>query len=93
MRQVFVKAVPGANCVPSGIVTSLTKVALSQPLGFPPVLPPVPSLEITVNVLVALGLGVGVPVAVAVNVGVLVSVAGGVSEKDAFTVSATYVST
>ena len=32
-RQVLVKVVPGANIVPSGTVTSVTNVALSQPLG------------------------------------------------------------
>ena len=32
-RQVLIKVVPGENSVPSGTVTSVTKVALLQPTG------------------------------------------------------------
>ena len=69
------KTVPGASWVPSGIVTSLMKVALSQ------VVPGITPLWVGdgLGVLSSVGLGEGVGVDVGEGVGVWVSVAVGSS--------------
>ena len=65
------KAVPGANWVPSGMVTSLMNAALSQELPVDPVfLGDVGEGSLMVGLDVAVGVSVGVEVSVGVGVSV-----------------------
>ena len=87
MRQVFVKTVPGAKTVPSGMDTSVTNSALSQV--------EIVDVEVAVGVKVGVG-GVVVPVLVKVGLGtvpVAVTVAVGVKVLVTILVPETTIST